>query len=49
MMRKLTIEERIARLISKAWYTKKKLREKLISDGYPENEVEKSLQAFEQD
>jgi len=49
MKRKLTVEERIVRLISKAWYTKKKLRGKLISEGYPENDVEEALQAFEQD
>lgn len=36
-------------MICKSWYTKKRLREKLISEGYPENDVEEALQAFEQD
>ena len=49
MKKKLTVEERIVRMICKSWYTKKRLREKLISEGYPENDVEEALQAFEQD
>jgi len=47
MKKKLTVEERIVRLICKSWYTKKKLREKLISEGSPENDVEEALQAFD--
>jgi len=49
MKRKLSLEERIVRLISKSWYTRKKLREKLIAEGYPENAIEEYLQFFAQD